>query len=147
MGYIVWVTLCGLHCVGHIVRDITCVSYLVWQFCPIYDCHICQVCHFHKCQVLGWWSVTSTVWLMAVPLAKIYIRKVYQISIWKSLKRKNKFSFAETLILNRNNDSKKIEPITMKLKIMTNLLGSIFLTVSFRRLFPHHQSTFSWLWR
>ena len=64
VGHIAWVTLCGSHCVGHCVRY--CVK------CAIFD-SLCQLCHLaqrSKSKVSDLSIGSSTVMLMAVPLAK-----------------------------------------------------------------------------
>ena len=61
--YIVWVTLYGSRCVGHIVLvtlyELRCVGHIVWSS------HV-----WHLSKGSGMQSLSSTVMLMALPLAK-----------------------------------------------------------------------------
>ena len=87
---------CGSQCVGQIVWVKMCRSHCVGQLCDIL-CHMCKhcdifvicdiLCHlWHLAQLSKWWNWSigsSTVMLMAVPLAKnVEILCTEQLSQW-----------------------------------------------------------------
>ena len=89
VGHNVWVTMCGSQCVSHIMWVALCGSHYVDRIMWVALCGSHCVCHI-TCVIMfvkfdnsvklvnsptfqGWPIVTSTVWFMTVPLAKIEI--------------------------------------------------------------------------